>query len=466
MIHEAINALVAVIHERGVYSSEYIKNKAEICVDFSKIILSGDKNIKSIYYAALLHDIGMIYIPENIHKKPDSLNPHERKILEGHPIISERIVGNLSVLKSSLSIIRHHHEHYDGSGYPDGIKGDQIPMGSRIISIVDNYKALISPRSYRQSCDPEEALEKMFHAGNHFDKTLLSSFSTFIKPRKGLKKSAKNALWNIAKTIVINIQNKQIDLPVFPDIVHKIRDVINNPEATSDEIADIIMKDSALTLKIISTANSSIYQSKIKIQTVREAITRLGVREVQNIIMTLSHKNLFDTHTHRFSDLIKQLWRHSLSSAFAAKLIAEHLKLKNYDRYFSISLMHDSGKVLFLISLENYLSGSQKMNRENLLSSISEVNSSLTGFLLRYWKFPRDFIRGATMHEGIQISKFSGKSILITNLADTISGISGFDLIKKNTDTDLPESAKLLDLDQNDLNRISFQLKTIMEKSI
>jgi putative two-component system response regulator len=109
----------------------------------------------------LIHDIGKLAVPESILLKPGPLTPEERKIMEQHTIEGERICAPLRSFRNVLPIIRHHHEKQDGSGYPDGLKGDQIPLTARILQITDIYDALTTDRPYRKALPAEKAFAIM-----------------------------------------------------------------------------------------------------------------------------------------------------------------------------------------------------------------------------------------------------------------------------------------------------------------
>jgi putative two-component system response regulator len=108
--------------------------------------------------AGVVHDIGKIGVPEHILTKPGPLNDEEWKIMKQHPVTGERICAPLKSFRHVLPVIRHHHEKLDGSGYPDGLSGDQIPLTARILQIVDVFDALTTERPYRTALQPQEAL--------------------------------------------------------------------------------------------------------------------------------------------------------------------------------------------------------------------------------------------------------------------------------------------------------------------
>jgi cyclic di-GMP phosphodiesterase len=109
----------------------------------------------------LVHDIGKLAVPEHILLKPGPLTPEERKLMEQHTIVGERICAPLRSFRHVLPIIRHHHEKWDGSGYPDGLKGEQIPLTARILQVTDIFDALTTDRPYRRALPVEEALAIM-----------------------------------------------------------------------------------------------------------------------------------------------------------------------------------------------------------------------------------------------------------------------------------------------------------------
>jgi putative two-component system response regulator len=130
----------------------------------------------------LVHDIGKLAVPESILLKPGPLTPQERKIMEQHTIAGERICAPLRSFRHVLPIIRHHHEKLDGSGYPDGLKGEQIPLTARILQITDIYDSLSTDRPYRKALSSEEAFATMREEVKRgwWEGSILDEFETLV----------------------------------------------------------------------------------------------------------------------------------------------------------------------------------------------------------------------------------------------------------------------------------------------
>lgn len=118
-----------------------------------------EEDLEELRLGCLLHDIGKVAIPDSILLKPGRLNSEETEIVQQHPVTAEKVCAPLKSLRGVLPIIRHHHERMDGSGYPDGLVGDRIPLKARILQIADVYDALMKDRPYREALSSSEALE-------------------------------------------------------------------------------------------------------------------------------------------------------------------------------------------------------------------------------------------------------------------------------------------------------------------
>jgi cyclic di-GMP phosphodiesterase len=136
-----------------------------------------EADLRDIAHGVLLHDIGKIGIPDAILLKPGPLTPDEWTIMRRHPEIGKRLIENISFLKGAVPIVYHHHERWDGSGYPLGLRGEEIPVGARIFAVVDAFDAMTFDRPYSRAISFESAKAEIRRcAGTHFDPTVVESF--------------------------------------------------------------------------------------------------------------------------------------------------------------------------------------------------------------------------------------------------------------------------------------------------
>jgi diguanylate cyclase (GGDEF)-like protein len=139
--------------------------------------------VEQVGHAAQLHDIGKIAIPAEILEKPGPLDEQEWSFMRGHTIIGERIVAAAPALAEAAVLVRSSHERVDGTGYPDGLHGEQIPIGARIISVCDAFDAMTSDRSYRRALSTGDALAELHRcAGTHFDGAVVAAFEATLHP--------------------------------------------------------------------------------------------------------------------------------------------------------------------------------------------------------------------------------------------------------------------------------------------
>ncbi len=139
--------------------------------------------VATIRAAGLLHDIGKIGVPDSILNKKAPLTGNEWQPIREHPVLGVEILRHVIDLVNCLPAILHHHEHYDGSGYSSGLKGENIPLDARILAIADAYDAMTSQRSYRKQLSSQEAIEEIKRcAGTHFDPELVNLFCKVFEP--------------------------------------------------------------------------------------------------------------------------------------------------------------------------------------------------------------------------------------------------------------------------------------------
>jgi len=168
---ELLELMVAAIEARDPYTSGHSRRVAEKARVIAKAVGLREKEIERIAAAALLHDVGKIHeVFGPILSKPGRLTPEEQVIMRTHPVKSAELAGTVTQLRDVVPLIRHHHENWDGTGYPDGLRGDAIPLGSRIIMFADTIDAMTTDRPYRAALDSTSVRKELLRfRGTQFD---------------------------------------------------------------------------------------------------------------------------------------------------------------------------------------------------------------------------------------------------------------------------------------------------------
>ncbi len=167
---DAVSALAVTLGERDRYTGDHSEEVLKLVEQVARELGLDDDEVDRVRAAALLHDIGKVAISDDILNKAGPLDPDEWQVMKDHTIIGERILRAIPGLGSVARIVRHEHERWDGGGYPDGIAGEAIPIGSRIILACDAYHAMTSDRPYRAALTHAQAIAELSsHAGTQFD---------------------------------------------------------------------------------------------------------------------------------------------------------------------------------------------------------------------------------------------------------------------------------------------------------
>ena len=178
-----IATLISVIEAKDAYTKSHSENVAKYCVAIAKEMALPLEHVDLINKAAQLHDIGKIGTDDSILNKAGKLTPEEFDIIKQHPLKAEEILKPLEFLNAAIELIKQHHERYDGQGYPLGVKGEQIPLGARIMAVADTYDAMISGRPYRKTIfTKEQVIEEIKrNAGTQFDPKVVDAFLQVVK---------------------------------------------------------------------------------------------------------------------------------------------------------------------------------------------------------------------------------------------------------------------------------------------
>jgi HD-GYP domain-containing protein (c-di-GMP phosphodiesterase class II) len=180
-----IKTLAVAIEAKDYYTRGHSDGVTRYAVEIAQEMGLPEKEIEIIKHAGILHDLGKLGIDNAILRKPGKLTDEEYNLVKKHPELGENMLMPLKFLKDEKSIVRHHHERFDGTGYPDGIKGKAIPLGARIIAVADTFDAITSDRPYRPIYPMNKAVEEIREcSGTQFDPSVVEAFLQLIKNDK------------------------------------------------------------------------------------------------------------------------------------------------------------------------------------------------------------------------------------------------------------------------------------------
>ena len=185
-----IKSLSAILDGMDTHSSGNASNRqilSEIALAIAQKMGLPVSQQRPLQYAALLHDAGRVGIPEQILRKPSKLEPAEFAVVKEHPLKGARLLEPLEILEPAIPIILYHHERYDGTGYPKGLKKEAIPLGARILAVANALEAMVCERPYRSAMSIAKAADEIAsHAGTQFDPKVVQAFLTLVR-EKGIE---------------------------------------------------------------------------------------------------------------------------------------------------------------------------------------------------------------------------------------------------------------------------------------
>jgi HD-GYP domain-containing protein (c-di-GMP phosphodiesterase class II) len=174
---EAMIAMADAIDQRDPYTADHSRRVAELAVRIAEVHGVNERDVERLRIAARMHDIGKIGIGNDLLHKPGKLTDDEWEILRAHPVIGEQLLKPYRQFRHETRLVRHHHERWDGKGYPDRIRGQSIPLGARIIAVADTFDAMTTSRPYRPALSRQYAIDEIRNGAlSQFDPQIVASF--------------------------------------------------------------------------------------------------------------------------------------------------------------------------------------------------------------------------------------------------------------------------------------------------
>jgi HD-GYP domain-containing protein (c-di-GMP phosphodiesterase class II) len=176
LLDATVDVLADVLGLRDGTTGDHSDRVADIAERLGERLGLDPRELRDLDYAARVHDIGKVGVPDTVLQKPGPLDPHERAVVESHSVLGADLVARIPGLGRVARIVRHHHERFDGSGYPDGLRGRDIPLAARILAVADAYAAMTEDRPYRRARPRFEVDRELREcAGKQFDPYVVQS---------------------------------------------------------------------------------------------------------------------------------------------------------------------------------------------------------------------------------------------------------------------------------------------------
>jgi ribonuclease P protein subunit RPR2 len=174
-----VRALSNAVEARDAYTGKHAERVTEYGLEIARALEIPTVDAPELEFGFLLHDVGKVAIPDAILYKPESLTAEERALMAQHPVIGAEIIRGIEFLGDASLVVRSHHEHWDGSGYPDGLKGEEIPLVARVFAVADVLDALTTDRPYRPASSLSQARDMIVaESGSHFDPRVVAAFQS------------------------------------------------------------------------------------------------------------------------------------------------------------------------------------------------------------------------------------------------------------------------------------------------
>jgi putative nucleotidyltransferase with HDIG domain len=181
-VTDVIAALVTAMETKDKYIYGRSLREAEYAVALANEMGLAERQVEEIQRGALIHDIGMIFVSPRIIRKPVELAEDEFEAIKKHVDLGAEVVSKVQLLEDVAKIVRHHHERYDGGGYPDGLADERIPLGARVVAVADAFEAMTEHRPYRKMLRLNDALAELErHAGSQFDPQVVKAFLRLVR---------------------------------------------------------------------------------------------------------------------------------------------------------------------------------------------------------------------------------------------------------------------------------------------
>lgn len=426
MTNSFVRTIADALEAKDEYMRGHSRRVSGYAVAIGKRLDLEHTELEKLSLAAFLHDLGKLGTPEQLLLKPGRLTDEERKIVNLHPQLGSRMLAGVPEMEEIKAGVRYHHENFDGSGYPEGLKGEQIPFIARVIHVADAYDALTSPRSFRKSYTHEEAIE-----------IIKEKEKNFFDP------NVVNALCKLDSLAKLRYMiSKGFTFARFSNI--------KLPPASSLSFAEMFLeieKDPALAAKALYSVNTFVCPNN-PVTNIAAACETLGEERLRHV---------FDqVNSAERPEKLPDAGSHYVRAAQAARLLAQRTQILDPEEAYTLGLLHDLGStllyMLFPIDMEiAALLPDPIVRCEREIAAFGVDHGDVGQWLLESYGLPRRLALAVQSHH--DVLRINSPSALLLHLADSLAHADNFNEFRAVEDIGT-ERLALLHLKRTDLEGV------------
>jgi putative nucleotidyltransferase with HDIG domain len=392
--------------------------------------------------AVCVRDVGMVALPDSVVLATTPLSPADWELVNRHPVIGEQLLEELFVVSGAAEIVRAHHERWDGGGYPDGRRGDAIPLLSRVIATCDAFVAIASDRPHRRGTGVEAALDQVYQgSGTQFDPRTVDALAAALAGgRRKPTPAATNGVHPVSPGVRRNhdgprdLMTAISEFDVVPALApahEQLLAATASGNTMGGELVSAVESDTGLTVAVLRAAQT--VATRRPIANVADAVAALGPAGVEAAVKSLPRAE-FPWRTSEIEVLMHRSRVHAQAVARATDRIAREVKLPERDDVLVAALLHDIGKLVLGRALPDYSSAiertatpEERARQEQRAWGMD--HASLGGLLLRRWGLPKRLAGTVAAHHS---SEAENDVATYVRLADMVAHHTQGEAVDRN----------------------------------
>lgn len=384
-IFGVLSGLAAMIEEKHPHLAGHSQRVARWAGELARAAGLSPAEAEELRRAALIHDIGLAGIDDRLLSRAGGLEPEDQAIYDAHTQLAVQLLINAAELKPLCRLIAYHHHPFDGGGSRECVHGERLPLGSRILAVLEAYDGYLNPPAGQGRLGPEDAIARLEGRAGEFDQKLVGLLKKLDLGSGGARRVDERQVFiDRLKAAFRNYQaGSNRPLPVKAAVAERLGRELGAAKLSFEALSQAVMEDPSLVLKLISVANSPGYASRTPILSISQALSRIGLTESRHLIAGHMEFNRFFTDREPFAGMLAAWWRRSYLSAQAASQLSTLAREFTPDAAFLLGLIHQAGYASLLVAFKDiWQAGELSSDQVKLLGNFISLYHPQAGVLL------------------------------------------------------------------------------------